>query len=93
MYCYDDTQPKAPYRGGSPYNIDPHKPYLTHLQNQFYLEFLSSHKDSTLDERFQAEKELKICHKKLDYWSRMPNFDPKRMVPVIDKLKKEWNRL
>lgn len=85
---YDDTEPHTHFRGfkGTP---NPHKNYVRHLGNWFYLKFVLT-KTASLIDKFQATKELAICERKLDYWYRQPTFDPKEVEPEVRNLKSTW---
>jgi hypothetical protein len=85
---YDDPEPHTHFRGfrGTP---NPHKNYVKHVQNWFYLKFVLS-KTPSITDKFQATKELAICERKLDYWYRQPSFDPKEVEKDLRDLKATW---
>lgn len=87
VFVYSDTEERKAF--GMRGTVDPHKPYLKHAANWFFLRLIYSN-GSVLD-KFQATKELAICDRKLEYWSRKPNFDPTAVEEELRKLKKEWN--
>lgn len=63
-----------------------------HFSNLMYLEFFVLHPDSTFYEKCQAEKEIEIAKRKLDYWKRMCEVqETESEIPaVIQKIKKKW---
>ncbi len=64
--------------------------YLRHYANKLYLSFIAS--NGTRDERWQAERELVICERKLRFWERHPNFVAELARIGMEKLNKEWNQ-
>jgi hypothetical protein len=83
---YEETEIR---RGGfSIHNMDPHKHYLRHYNNLLYLTFIQQR--GTLLERFQATKELKICERKLKFWSHHPEFKLATVEPELIKAKGLW---
>lgn len=85
---YDDTSVGPPFKGGSIANWNPLPPYLKHYENYLYLKFVLA--KGNLDERFQASKELKICDRKLAFWTKHPNWDPSQAAVEVNKLKARW---
>lgn len=69
--------------------MNPHKPYRTHLENWYYLTFIKAN-SKDYREIQQAEKELVICQRKLDYWKRHPSFEPSVGAQITDDVKKMW---
>lgn len=62
--------------------------YLRHYGNKLYLSFIAA--NGTRDEKWQAEKELKICEKKLRFWEKHPNFIGEEARRGMEKLNKDW---
>lgn len=85
--CYDN----APRGDGIPIDIwkmDGTKAYLRHYANKLYLTFML--KAGTTAEKMQASKELEICDRKLNYWSKHPNYVHADALAGVEKLKREW---
>lgn len=90
MFFYSET--KQPF-SGSPsrvWEMNGTKVYLTHYSNLLYLQFVANNPRATFQERSQAEKEIKICEKKLEWWLRHPNFDQDEALREVAKLKSQW---
>jgi hypothetical protein len=68
--------------------MDGTKAYLRHFENKLYLGFIA--KNGTRDEKWQAEKELAICERKLSFWEKHPNFVADTAKREMEKLKKNW---
>lgn len=92
MYFYSDTKdPDAqPFKGGG--RIDPTRMVLKHMANQFFLELITKSDESTLVDKFQAEKELVICKRKQEFWKRKHGFEDVIYEQELALLKKKWNR-
>lgn len=91
MFCYSDDDHIVRRSGVMPKNLDPHVVYLSHYKNLMYLFFIAKHPDTTYVERFQAEKELKICNRKLDYWKRNSEFNYDSVEAQVQQLKAQWS--
>jgi hypothetical protein len=87
--CYDDSV-KGEFGGIDMSKIDATKCYLNHYGNKLYLSFVA--KNGTQNEKWQAEKELIICERKLKYWERHRNFIGSAAVAGMEKLNKQWRR-
>lgn len=88
---YDENESQRQFTASVDiYKMNPHKPYQRHLENWFYLNFIAQNKDATFSEKRQAEKELTICQRKLDYWERHPNFSDSEKLRITSELKKKW---
>ena len=88
--CYDDT---APGRSGGfvkYHDIKATEGFIRHFSNMLYLEFVAKNSLATLFERQQANKEILICQRKLDYHRRHPNFEMSRAEQAILDLRKQW---
>lgn len=62
--------------------------YLKHYDTKLYLSFMA--KNGNRDERWQAEKELQICERKMKYWERHHNFDGDAAVTGMEDLNRKW---
>lgn len=90
MFFYSDQ--KQPF-SGSPsaiWEMDGTRQYLQHYDNMLYLKFVANNSRASFQERAQAEKEMKICQRKLDFWQRHPNYDKSRAMQGCLDLKKKW---
>jgi hypothetical protein len=91
-FIYSDE--KEPYKGrATPYNQLPaNRFFLTHFQNSQYLNFILKHQETTPIEKIQAQKELGIADKKMEYWKRHPNFDLTYVTQETTKIKTQWKK-
>ncbi|MDO8312156.1 MAG: hypothetical protein Q7T25_09465 [Sideroxyarcus sp.] len=76
MFCYDTTRISVNTKEG-PSNFDPMrcnavKSYMTHYANLLVLDFMS--KNGDFRERAQADEEIVICKRKMQFWERQPHF-------------------
>src|SRR5262245_26528812 len=87
---YDENEPKPKHGFKGNANADPHKAYIKHLANWFFLKF--TYINGSLTDKFQATKELVLCERKLNFWSSKPNCEPacRLVVDTLAKLKAEW---
>jgi hypothetical protein len=85
---YDDTSVKPPYRGGPIADKNPLPPYLRHYGNLLYLKFIQAR--GTKEERYQATKEIRICERKLAFWSRHPKWEAAQAASAVFELKASW---
>lgn len=90
MFIYSDE--KQPFTGSPAkvWEMDATKMYLGHYANQLYLDFIVANPRATFAEKSQAEKELKICRRKMAFWQKHPNFDVKRATEGCIAEKKKW---
>jgi hypothetical protein len=68
--------------------MDGTKNFLKHYGNKLYLSFLA--KNGTQQERWQAEKELKIAERKMAFWEKHPRYEPLTARQGMERLNKEW---
>ena len=88
--CYEENELR---RAGLKFDFttaNASKFYLQHYENRLFLQFML--KAGNFTERQQAHKELDICDRKLEYWSRHPNFDQNVVSIGILKLQKDWSK-
>lgn len=64
--------------------------YLRHYENQLYLKFIANNPGADRVEKAQAEKELKICERKMEYWRRQPTFEQSIASTQAMELKRNW---
>ena len=69
--------------------LNPTACYLKHYENMLYLRFIAENSDDRL-EKHQAEKEMRICQRKLDYWARLYNHD--EALKGMQALKQKWRK-
>lgn len=78
MFCYS-TERVSVFTGQrdslpfDPLKCNANKSYMTHYQNFLTLEWFAKH--GTMKERAQANAELEICRRKMNYWSRQPHYN------------------
>lgn len=88
MFFYTDDKDKMPPNLAAIHRLDPTAVYLKHYENMQFLMFVASHPNTDWHEKRQAEKEITICQRKLDYWARL--YDHSRALVGMDKIKKMW---
>lgn len=88
---YNENEPRNFSGGVNIYAMNPHKPFEKHLRNWFYLDFIAKNSDD-FKEKGQAEKELVICQRKIDYWKKHPNFERSEEERITNLVKKEWKQ-
>lgn len=71
-------------------NLDPNVMYLKHYENLMYLTFIANRSESII-EKFQAQKELVVCERKLEFWKKKHGFDLKLVADRCVNIKKTWN--
>jgi hypothetical protein len=87
---YSDTEPRRTGRPPIPYERwNATKHYLEHYTNLLFLSAIVARPKDPLEKR-QALKELSICERKLEYWTRHPNFDRDEVVRGCLALKTQW---
>ncbi len=88
MFIYSDTEVKS---GSFRYdaNADANTIYANHLENYFYLRFILMNSDD-FKEKAQANKELTICQRKLDFWKKHTNFCSAVAERDTQVVKKKW---
>lgn len=85
-FFYSDTDPREPFRGGR--SPDVHRAYLIHLSNWFELK--RYYALGSLPEKLQATKELAICERKLEFWSKRPDFSQEKVQAEQKRLSDLW---
>lgn len=68
--------------------VNANKGWLRHYENYLYLDFLV--KRGNRLEKFQAQKELAICERKMAWMEKHRNFDWKEVIPEKTKLERKW---
>jgi hypothetical protein len=87
FYVYNENQP---FSGDFDLkNADPHFFYLRHYGNLKYLQFIFDNTENRV-ERHQANKEIEIARKKMDWWSKKHGFDYKHIETGKKKIDREW---
>ncbi len=86
---YDEPNTTQRYTSGfSPERCDATKLYLSHYDNGLTLTFFLQNGNAR--EKSQASKELVMCERKQAYWARQANFDERKALAEIQKLKRKW---
>lgn len=91
MYFYTDTPLRDKDSQINVWKMNGTKAYMRHYDNKLFLRFVANNKRSTLKEKLQAEHELKICERKLDFWHKHPNTDHDQLRGLIEKANREWS--
>lgn len=86
---YDDSPQPGGFRG-PPNTSNPNRPYRKHLENYYYLLFMSE--NGSPAEKHQAQKELLICERKLKWWKAQPAFSIEQAGRDTQELKRQWKR-
>lgn len=75
MFCYKEGKTEKP-EFFVPYSkMNATKAYLGHYDNFLYLSFILNNPLSTQAEKRQANREIAICDRKLNWWAKHPNLD------------------
>lgn len=69
--------------------LNPNKFYNTHLDNYFFLKFIIAKSDK-FTEKQQAEKELAVAIKKMEFWERQVLFDSGMQQSAIKQCREKW---
>lgn len=86
---YDDSV-RRPFNGKlDVWAMNPLKPYMKHYANYLLLQFMV--KRGTRQEQYQALKELKVCDRKLKFWSQHPKWDSTAAANEVLKMKAQWD--
>lgn len=88
-FFYNDTEERSVHVGGFG-RWDPNKSYVRHYANWLELSFIAI-KSEGLD-KWQAEKELKICEGKLERCRKHGEFELGRVLQQVLSLKRQWER-
>ncbi|QIG75712.1 hypothetical protein EVC20_141 [Rhizobium phage RHph_Y2_17_1] len=68
--------------------MDGTKAYLRHYENKLTLTFFAERGSRV--ERWQAEKELVICERKLKFWEKHPTFVGALARAGMERLNHDW---
>ncbi len=68
--------------------MDGTKAYLRHFDNLLFLSFVGE--NGTFKERQDVAREIQVCHRKLSYWEKHPNFIGVDARRGVEKLLKNW---
>ena len=92
MLIYADHEEPGGFRHRGAYQDQPaNKIWRKHRENLMVLEMISkSPKDAT--ERRQAEHEMKICRRKMEFWEKHVNFSPTQAQNDALEIKKLWSQ-
>jgi hypothetical protein len=90
MFCYSEgktekTQYRVPY-----HRMNATKGYLEHFNNYLYLTFILTNERSTPAEKRQANLEIIIANRKLEWWWRHPNLNKNAVNAGKRELRQKW---
>ncbi len=88
---YDESSVNTCSFKGSIMDMNPHKPYKTHMENLYYLDFIAKNSKNFTECR-QAERELLIAERKIKFWEGHPAMNPQEKERIINEVKKKWNK-
>lgn len=91
MFFYETSRVSVRTGQDGPSNFDPArcnavKCYMDHYKNLLVLDFMS--KNGDFKERAQANAEMEICKRKMQFWARQPHFVQDEMLRQKAKLHK-----
>lgn len=87
-YFYSDEGGRGDFDPSKLGRIKPDRAWLKHYDNLMFLCLISER--GTPVEKFQAEKEIGMCLRKMDYW--YPRVDLREVEGRIEELKVKWER-
>jgi hypothetical protein len=89
MFFYRDKDPTdEPYKYyGRPLNHT--KLAIHHYGNLLFLQFVLNNSNDRV-ERHQANKEISICERKIDFHRSRPTFNYQEFISHVSELKKTW---
>ena len=64
--------------------------WLNHFSNALYLRFIAQHPKTNTIEKMQANRELAIADKKMNFWAKHPNYNKEHANMEADNLKRNW---
>lgn len=71
--------------------LDPNTCYLVHFRNLMYLTFIFENSQDWI-EKNQANKEIQIANKKMDFWQKRSGFDIKEIKNEIELERRKWRK-
>ncbi|UVK46833.1 hypothetical protein BPNPMPFG_002544 [Mesorhizobium sp. AR07] len=87
---YDGKSTRGNYTPINLDNADGTRGFLSHFNNYLFLKFVANNPESTLNERIDAENEMILCEKKLEFWERHPRFVLSAAIRQISILKSHY---
>lgn len=95
MFFYETSRISVNTSRGESITFDPLrcnavKCYMEHYHNFLALDHVAVHGD--FKERFQAEREIEICKRKMAYWRRQPHFVEAEALRQKSLLHRRTNR-
>jgi hypothetical protein len=90
---YDTSSSK--FEGSfDPYRYSGAIQYEKHFGNLMYLEFFATNPGSSFAEKRQAEAEMEVAKRKMNYWKRIADNqgENEQIKEAIQRIKKQWNR-
>lgn len=75
-----------------PMKVNGLRQYEKHFSNLMYLDFFVRNPKSTFAEKRQAEKEMEIARRKINYWKRIVEAqgETSKIPEVTNNVKKQW---
>ena len=71
---YDNKPFEKEFNWSDIYRMDPNRCWATHFYNRHVLAYISR-TTTDMNEKFQAEKEIKLADRKMQFWERISDFD------------------
>lgn len=93
MFCYQTAKISVQNKQKedftfNPLKCDATKCFLDHYSNLLFLTFMNN--NGTITEKKQAQIEIEICHRKMNYWKRQPHFEKSKADDAILQLNKQY---
>lgn len=89
---YNENELRTSFAGFDISKINPNRAYRRHLENYFYLRFLSNHPDNTFEEQQQCGKEMPVAERKMAFWERQATFNQRQKEADIAEVKHQWKQ-
>lgn len=88
MFFYTETPLRDTNLQIDVWKMNGTKAYMRHYEQKMFLLFMAKKGNQT--ERWQAEKELVICERKLAFWDKHPNTDGEAVLRQVAQMNKDW---
>ena len=92
MFCYSEGRTEPPSFLVPYSKMNATQGYLRHYDNLLYLQFILYNPKSTPADRKQANRELLICDRKLNWWARHPNLNQADVAEGKKMLNARWGK-
>lgn len=93
-YIYPTNSGEVPpkrFGAFDPYRFPATRKWVEHYSNIMLLTFIHNHQGTSLQEKYQANKELEIAQRKLAWCERQPLFNKDEAARQANAIKKQWS--